>query len=159
MSLNSVMLSSVNILLGKYTGQDDIVIGGVIANRHHQQTVGNIGFFVNTQANRTILSNSQNFEELIQQVHQDQIEAQLHQDLPFEKLVNELAVERDVSKHPIFQLLFELQSNDLENEKSEKQHEYFKPFLIDESDEAAKFDLSFYIIEAENELVGQINYA
>ena len=158
-SLNSVLLSSVNILLSKYTGQEDIVIGGVIANRHHQQTEGNIGFFVNTQANRTFLSSSQSFDELIQKVHEDQIEAQLHQDLPFEKLVDELVVERDVSRHPIFQILFELQSNDTKNNSSTQQKEYLKPYLIDDVVEAAKFDLSIYINDNDGVLSGQINYA
>ena len=109
-TLYSVLLSSINILLSKYTGQEDIVTGSVIANRHHRQTEGLIGFFVNTQVNRTMLNRSQSFEDLIQQVHQEQIQAQLYQDLPFEKLVEELGVERDLSRHPVFQVMFGIES-------------------------------------------------
>ena len=60
--MHSLMLSSIYVLLHKYTGQDDIVIGSPIANRHHRQLEELIGFFVNTQANRAILNKNQSFE-------------------------------------------------------------------------------------------------
>jgi len=109
-TLHCVLLSSINILLGKYTGQNDIITGSVIANRHHRQTEGLIGFFVNTQVNRSLLHPSQSFADLVKQVHQDQVEAQLYQDLPFEKLVEELGVERDLSRHPVFQVMFGIEA-------------------------------------------------
>jgi amino acid adenylation domain-containing protein/non-ribosomal peptide synthase protein (TIGR01720 family) len=158
-SLNSVMLSSINILLNKYTGQDDIVIGTAIANRHHKQTEELIGFFVNAQANRTILNNTQTFEQLIQLVHQDQIDAQLHQDLPFEKLVDELGIERDSSRHPIYQIKFIMESFGSQNESSKLQKDYFKPYLEEEVYEVAKFDLLVTISDNQEELIGEISYA
>ncbi len=158
-TLNSLMLSSVSILLGKYTGQDDIVIGSPIANRHHQQTEGLIGFFVNTQANRVILGAMQSFEELIHQVHQEQVEAQLHQDLPFERLVEGLDVQRDVSRHPLFQVMFSLQSFGNRNKTVELQKDYLRPFQAKEAFEIEKFDLSIFIDEEQEELIGNISYA
>ncbi|WP_268225890.1 condensation domain-containing protein, partial [Sinomicrobium oceani] len=105
-TLHTVLLSATNILLGKYSGQDDIVTGSVIANRHYRQTQDLIGFFVNTQVNRALLDRAQSFEQLVQQAHQEQVAAQLHQDIPFERLVDELGVDRDTSRHPIFQVSF-----------------------------------------------------
>jgi len=171
-TLFSVMLSSINIFLGKYTGQDDIVIGSVIANRHHRQTENLIGFFVNTQVNRTLLNRTQSYEELIQQVHEEQVQAQINQDLPFEKLVEELGVERDASRHPVFQVMFDLQSSgsqeesadsltdDEPDEEPEPPKEYLTPFESENSYGVEKFDLSVNIVDGHGEeLIGQISYA
>ncbi|MCV9934720.1 amino acid adenylation domain-containing protein, partial [Flavobacterium sp. LS1R47] len=158
-TLNSLMLSSVNILLSKYTGQDDIVIGSVMANRHYMQTEGLIGFFVNTQVNRTQLTNSQSFEALMQQVHQEQINTQLHQDLPFEKLIDELGVERDMSRHPVFQIMFMVRSFNNQNKKTEQQKEYFKPYEIESDSQTEKLDLSITIDDSQDELRGLVSYA
>ena len=158
-TLHSVMLSATNILLGKYTGQQDIIIGSPIANRHHRQTEGLIGFFVNTQVNRTLLSKNQSFEELIKQVHQQQITAQLHQDLPFEKLVDELDVERDPSRHSVFQVMFVVQSFGNDSKTTDEQRKYLKPFLGSAAYEVEKFDLSIFIDDNLETLSGLISYA
>ncbi len=158
-TLHSVLLSSITILLNKYTGQDDIVIGSPIANRHHRQTEGLIGLFVNSQVNRTLLNKTQNFEELIQQVHQDQVEGQLHQDLPFEKLVNALRVEQETSSHPIFQVLFSIENFDQQSKTTEQQNSYFKPYPAEDVYEVEKLDFSIYIDDSEQELMGKISYA
>ncbi|NOU19599.1 MAG: amino acid adenylation domain-containing protein, partial [Bacteroidales bacterium] len=158
-TLHSVMLSSINILLSKYSGQDDIVVGSSIANRHHRQTEGLIGFFVNTQAHRTLLNSTQSFKDLIQQVYQDQIEAQLHQDLPIEKLIAELGIERDTSRNNIFQVLFVVQSFGKQLNASELQKNYLKPLKIKNAYEVEKFDLSIYIDDSIEELTGYIGYA
>jgi amino acid adenylation domain-containing protein/non-ribosomal peptide synthase protein (TIGR01720 family) len=158
-TLHTVLLSGINILLSKYTGQDDIIVGSPIANRHHQQTEGLIGFFVNAQANRTLLSKSQSYEELIEQVHQGQVDAQLHQDLPFEKLVDELKVERDTSRHPVFQVVFGVQSFRQDNNATDGQRKIIKPFQGSVSYEIEKFDLSISINENQEKLSGQVSYA
>jgi amino acid adenylation domain-containing protein len=158
-TLHTVLLSGINILLSKYTGQEDIIVGSPIANRHHRQTEGLIGFFVNTQANRTLLSKSQSYEELIQQVHQDQIAAQLHQDLPFEKFVDELKVERDTSRHPVFQVMFDVQSFKQDSRTNEAQGNLFKPFQESINYKIEKFDLSISISDTPGELRGLISYA
>ena len=158
-TLHSVLLSSINILLGKYTGQQDIVIGSPIANRHHRQTKDLIGFFVNTQVNRTLLSKAQSYTELIKQVHQQQIAAQVHQDLPFEKLVDELDVERDPSRHPVFQVMFVVQSFGNDSKTTNKQKEYLKPFQGSAAFKVEKFDLSIFIDNSRQELTGHISYA
>ncbi|MEP7107701.1 MAG: amino acid adenylation domain-containing protein [Ferruginibacter sp.] len=157
-TLHTVMLSSINILLNKYTGQDDIVIGSPIANRQHRQTEGLIGFFVNMQVNRTRLNSSQSFAGLVQKVHQEQIRAQLYQDLPFEKLVDELGVNRDISRHPVFQVMFGVQSFGNQRKRN-KQKFSLRPFQVEGFYEVEKFDLSFYVDDSHEELMGQISYA
>ena len=157
-TLHSLLLSCFNILLSKYTGQNDILTGSVIANRHLPQTVDLMGFFVNTQANRTILEDSQCFEELIQQVHQEQIQAQLYQDLPFERLVEALEVERDPSRHPVFQVMFGVISFE-EKEAKYATARHMKPYPMEDIYNVEKFDLSMVIDESDGELKGQISYA
>lgn len=158
-TLHSVMLSAVNILLGKYTGQQDIMIGSPIANRHRRQTENLIGFFVNMQANRTLLTKTQSYTELIEHVYQDQVEAQSNQDLPFEKLVDELAVERDPSRHPLFQVTFVVQSFGNKADGTDKQSNYLKFLHTEGISETGRFDLSITIDDGAEEMVGQLNYA
>ncbi|HKX86725.1 MAG TPA: amino acid adenylation domain-containing protein [Flavobacterium sp.] len=158
-TLNSVMLASVSILLSKYTGQKEIVIGSAIANRQHRQTEGLIGFFVNTQANRIVLSNTQRFIELIQQVHEDQVEAQLHQDLPFERLIDMLEMERDTSKHPVFQVMFGVQNFDSNEKASYLEKNYLKPYANEDIHAVEQFDFSISIDDSHEELIGEISYA
>lgn len=157
-TLQSVMLGSFNILLGKYTGQYDIITGSPNANRHHRQTEGLIGFFVNTVANRTQLRIDQSFEDLVQQIHQEQIQAQLHQDLPFEKLVDELKVERDTSRHPIFQVMFSVQNFGNQN-SANQQGRIIRPLANENLYNIEKFDLSVTIDDSRQELAGLISYA
>ena len=157
-TIHSVMLSGLHLLLSKYTGQNDIVTGSPNANRNSRQTESLIGFFINTQVNRTILNPSQNFEELIKKVHQDQIESQLHQDLPFEKLVKEIHVERDLSRHPIFQVIFEVVNHSNLNKISAQQEAFLKHYQIDDI-YSEKFDMSIFISVSEEEITGDISYA
>ena len=158
-SLYSVLLSSVNILLSKYTDQQDIVTGSVTANRHHRQTEELIGFFANTLVNRTVLHPSQRFEELIRQVHQEQITIQMYQDLPFEMLIDELGVERDLSRNPIFQVMFQVQRFGEKVQSTSQQNQYLRPLSAAPIFEVEKFDLSVLIDDSGDELRGQISYA
>ncbi|MDI9339730.1 MAG: amino acid adenylation domain-containing protein [Sediminibacterium sp.] len=161
-TLFSVMLSSIAILLSKYSGQDDIIIGSPIANRHHNQVKNLIGFFVNTQVNRVLTKEGQTFRELIQEVHQDQIEAQQHQDLPFDKLVDELKIERNATRHPLCQIMLSVQSfgyapsTDTEAHKSEP---LFKAYKLNEAYEVERFDLSILVDDSEDRLAVELSYS
>lgn len=109
-TLFMTLLAGFNALLYRYTGQEDILIGSPIANRNRSEIEGLIAFFVNTLVLRTALSNNPSFAELLQQVREVALGAYTHQDLPFEKLVAELQLERNLSHAPLFQVWFVLQN-------------------------------------------------
>ncbi|MBW4664819.1 MAG: amino acid adenylation domain-containing protein [Chroococcus sp. CMT-3BRIN-NPC107] len=109
-TLFMTMLAAFQVLLCCYTGQKDIVVGSPIANRNRAQLEPLIGFFVNSLVLRTDLSHNPTFRELLGQVRETAIAAYDRQDLPFEKLVEELHPERDLSRNPLFQVVFALQN-------------------------------------------------
>ena len=108
-TLFMTLLAAFKILLHRYTSQDDLVVGTPIANRNRLETEGLIGFFVNTLVLRTDLSGNPSFRELLRRVREVCLAAYSHQDLPFEKLVEELHLQRDLSRNPLFQVMFVLQ--------------------------------------------------
>ena len=105
-----LLMAGFSALLHRYTGQDDIVVGAPIANRNHAQTEPLIGFFVNTLVFRTNLSGNPTFAELMSRVREVALGAYTNQDLPFERLVEELEPERSLSRNPLFQVGFVLQT-------------------------------------------------
>ncbi|MEH1976431.1 MAG: amino acid adenylation domain-containing protein [Nostoc sp.] len=109
-TLFMTLLTAFTLLLSRYSGQEDIIIGSAIANRNRRETETLIGFFVNTLALRTNLQGNPTFLELLERVKQVTLDAYDHQDLPFEKLVDELGLERSLSHHPLFQVAFGLQN-------------------------------------------------
>ncbi|MFC4047980.1 condensation domain-containing protein, partial [Dactylosporangium siamense] len=101
-----VALAAYTVLLGRYSGQDDIVVGTPIANRNRAEVEGLIGFFVNTLALRTDLSGDPTFGELLARVRSETLAAYANQDVPFEKLVDDLVTVRDRSRTPLYQVFF-----------------------------------------------------
>ena len=158
-TMHSVLLSVFHILLNKYSGQQDIVTGSMMAGRHHRQVKDLIGFFVNPYVNRTVLNDHHNFEDLILQVHKNQIEAQYHQDLPFEHLVAAIENERTPSYHPIFQVVFSVQSFDNREEESEDLNQYLRPHKGYVAHDVAQYDLSVFVDDSKDKITCQFNYA
>jgi len=109
-TLFMTLLAAFNVLLARYARQDHVVIGTPIAGRKHPELENLIGFFSNTLALHTDLSANPTFNELLGQIKASTLAAYDHQDLPFEKLVEELRPERDMSHSPIFQTMFVLQN-------------------------------------------------
>lgn len=103
------LLSAFEVLLRRYTGQDDILVGSPIANRTRPELEDQIGLFVNTVVLRADTSDNPTFLELLSRTRQTCIDAYANQDLPFEQLVDRLQPERDVSRSPVFQVMFVLQ--------------------------------------------------
>ncbi len=143
------------ILLNRYTQQHDICIGYPIANRSRSELQGLIGFFANTLVLRADLSGNPIFSEFLGRVRKTCLEAQAHQDLPFEKLVEELSPVRDMSRHPLFQVMFVFQNADLE--KLELSGIELNEIAVDTGN--AKFDLTLSLKEEKGELQGYFEYS
>ncbi len=109
-TLFMTLFAAFQILLYRYTGQTDLAVGVPIANRNRSEIEGLIGFFVNSLVLRTNLNGNPTFRELLGQVREVALAAYAHQDVPFEKLVEELHPDRDLSRNPLFQVVFALQN-------------------------------------------------
>lgn len=143
-TLYMAMLALFEVFIHRYTQQDDFAIGTPVANRTRTELEPLVGFFVNTLAVRATLTGHTNFNDLLNKVKQDVIGAQSHQDLPFERLVELLGIERDPSYSPIFQTFFSLDKGELEQAiQLPGVKATFKTAEID----AAKFDLSLICTE------------
>lgn len=108
-------LGALYVLLGRYSGQSDLCIGIPVSNRDQQELQDLIGFFVNTLALRTELDDGMSFVQLAERVKQTMLEAFSHQSAPFEVIVDELQVVRDLSRNPVFQVMFAFQNTPLPN--------------------------------------------
>ncbi|MCC6487429.1 MAG: amino acid adenylation domain-containing protein, partial [Candidatus Hydrogenedentes bacterium] len=109
-TLFMVLMALYKVLLYRYTGQTDLVVGTPIANRNRREVEGLIGFFVNTLAMRTRFTEDSTYREVLAAVRASALAAYAHQDLPFDHLVAELQPERDLSRSPLFQVMFVLQN-------------------------------------------------
>jgi amino acid adenylation domain-containing protein len=109
-TLFMMLLAAFQVLLHRYSGQEDIAIGTPIAGRGRTELEGLTGFFVNTLVLRSNLAGNPTFTELLARVRKTALSAYAHQDLPFEKLVEELSPTRDISRNPVFQVMFVLQN-------------------------------------------------
>ncbi|HEX7242294.1 MAG TPA: amino acid adenylation domain-containing protein, partial [Longimicrobiaceae bacterium] len=103
-----VLLAALDVLLARWSGEDEVVVGTPVANRGRPETEGLIGFFVNTLALRTDVSGNPAFRELLGRVRETTLGAYQHQDFPFEKLVEELGVERSLAHTPVFQVVLSM---------------------------------------------------
>src|SRR5262249_16445860 len=109
-TLFMVLLAGYNLLLSRYSHQEDIVVGTPVAGRERSELEGVVGLFVNSLALRTNLSGAPTFRELLQRVRETTLGSYAHQELPFERLVGELQSERSLSHSPVFQAMFILQN-------------------------------------------------
>ena len=107
-TLFMTLLATLNILLSRHTGKDDIIVGSTIAGRNRPEVEGLIGFFINALALRTNLSGNPTFLELLKRVREVCLDAYTHQDLPFDRVVEEINPQRDLSRNPLFQVMFNM---------------------------------------------------
>src|SRR5579871_1022001 len=153
-TLFMTLLAAFQTLLARYSSQDDIVVGTTIANRTQSEIEGLIGFFVNTLALRVDLSGDPSFVELLGRVREACLGGYAHQDLPFEKLVEEISPQRSLSQSPIFQVLFSLANAPSMGLELEGLH---VERILSESINA-KFDLSLVLVETQGKLASVLEY-
>jgi amino acid adenylation domain-containing protein len=140
------LLAAFQTLLHRYTGEADLVVGTPIANRTRPETLGLIGMFANTLVMRADLSGNPSFREMLGRVRINALDAYARQDLPFEKLVEELHPERDHRHNPLFQVMFAYQ-NLPENPSADTGGDLaMSPVEVTRG--AAKFDLTLYVFES-----------
>ncbi|HEX7333866.1 MAG TPA: amino acid adenylation domain-containing protein [Pyrinomonadaceae bacterium] len=153
-TLFMLLLATFKVLLARYTGQEDISVGTPIAGRNRVETESLIGFFVNTLVLRTDLAGNPTVRELLRRVRDVALGAYAHQELPFEKLVEELQVERSLSHTPLFQVLFVLHNT------SEELLELpgLSLSTAGEASEVAKFDLTLNMAESDEAIIGALQY-
>jgi amino acid adenylation domain-containing protein len=148
-TLFMLLLAAFDLLLYRYSGLTDIIVGSPIAGRKHTELENLIGFFLNTLALRTNLAGAPSFTELIGRVREVALQAYANQDIPFEKILEELHIERDLSRTPVFQVFFNMlnfednDSIDLLGLSAE---------MISRPDMEAKFDLTLYIRERNDQI-------
>ncbi len=153
-TLFMTLLAAFKVLLYRYTGQEDVIVGTPIAGRNLFEVENLIGFFVNTLTMRTNLGGDPPFSELLLRVRGRALEAYDHQDLPFEKLVEELQPERSLSHSPFFQVIFQLRN-------LPRQPVRVPGLTIEEFDfdsRIAKFDISLSTIEVAEGLKAELVY-
>ncbi len=155
MTLFMVLLASFQALLHRYTGQDDILVGNPTANRSHAELEDLIGFFVNTLVLRGDLSGEPTFRDLLARTREVVLGAQSHQELPFEKLVEELRPERDPSRSPIFQVMLVVQTAP---RQAAAPRTGLRMSPIDVEGGTAQFDLIFIVSDTGSRLTCHCKY-
>ena len=142
-SLFMVLLAVFKLLLHRLSGQNNIVVGSPVSGRTRVEMEGLIGFFINTLVMRTDLSGDPAFEELLQRVRDTALGAYAHQEMPFEKLVEALAPQRDLSRTPLFQIFFN-------HIRANEQHSELPGLVVEATgaiEREAKFDITLYVWE------------
>ncbi|MEO8062857.1 MAG: amino acid adenylation domain-containing protein, partial [Pseudomonadota bacterium] len=158
-TLYMTLLSAFAVLLGRYSGQQDVPVGTAIANRTRRQTEGLIGFFVNMLVMRHDLSGDPHFVDLLKATRATTLEAYAHQDVPFEHLVEELNPARNVSYSPLFQVAFALVNTDFNS--VELPGVALLPLQEDvgaDHQETSRFDLTLSAKESPAGLIGSMEY-
>jgi amino acid adenylation domain-containing protein len=148
------LLAGFAVLLARYSGQEEVVVGTPIANRTRVETEELIGCFVNTLVMRVDAGGNPKFRELVQRVKQVALEGYAHQDVPFEKLVEELQPKRDLSRTALFQVLFVLQNAPV----GEAKLGGLRLEEVEFDRKVAKFDLTVTMGETEEGLGGVVEY-
>ena len=154
-TLHMTLLAAFQVLLARYSGQHDIAVGTPIAGRNQAELEDQIGFFVNTLVLRSDLSTNPTFRELLHRVRQVSLEAYDHQDLPFEKLVEELQPERHVNRSPLVQVLFQL----LNLSEQELTLEGLELSALPAVSPRVRFDLELHVWQQPRGLRGEVVYS
>ena len=149
------LLAAFDILLFRYTGEEDLLVGFPIANRTSADTAGLMGFFVNTLVLRTVLTGVSTIRELLSRIRDVCVAAYAHQDLPFEKLVEELHPRRDLTRNPLFQTMFLFQIE----ESTQIDLSGIKSRVLELDSGTSKVDLTLSLADHGDDLTGFFEYS
>ncbi len=149
-----LILAAFQTLLHRYSGQNDIFTGTVVANRNRAEIENTVGPFINTLVLRTDFEEDPDFISLLSKVKMTTLKAYEHQELPFDKMLEEMRLERDLSRAPLFQVMFILHNN----KKAELELDGMKITEIDVSSDMAPFDLRLQLTETEKGIQGGFDY-
>ncbi len=150
------LLAAFQVVLHRLSGQDDIAVGSPIANRNRAEVEGLIGYFVNMLVLRGDLTGQPTFRELLARTRETALGAFEHQDLPFDRLVEALHPDRDLSRTPLFQAMFVLQNNAMPDVGRAELS--LDGFAIAEGTGTAKFDLTLALVELDGTFTGSVEY-
>ncbi|MBD8048442.1 non-ribosomal peptide synthetase [Clostridium faecium] len=153
-TLYMVLLGAYNVLLSKYTGQEDIVVGTPVAGRTHSDLDNIIGMFVNTVAMRNYPKGEKSFREFLETVKNVALEAYENQDYQFEELISQLDIARNLSKNPLFDVMFTLQNIDIGNIEIEGLK--FRPYEFE--NKISKFDITLSAVELKDKIIFSLEY-
>lgn len=153
-TLFMTLLAAFQVMLHRWTGQEDIVVGSVVAGRRKVELEKLIGFFVNTLVFRGDLTGSPSFRELLGRVRETSLAALAHQDMPFDRLVKELRPDRTASRNPLFQVMFVLQNAPMA--PSDMPRLALEPIDVDTG--TTKFDLTLSMMEMPQGLRASFEY-
>lgn len=156
-TLFMILLAALSVLLSRYSGQEDLVVGTPMANRSREEVANLIGFFANTLTLRVDLAEHPSFQQMVQQVKERVLQAYGHQDLPFERLVEELQPQRNLGYTPLFQIMFTMHEFQAEKTPAAPGSLLMQPVYVDTP--VAKFDLMLEMYEQSDELVCVWEYA
>ncbi|GIH48866.1 amino acid adenylation domain-containing protein [Microbispora rosea] len=153
-TLYMTLLAAFQVLLARYSGQDDFAVGSPVSGRDLPELERVVGLFINSLPMRADLSGDPTFTELLGRVRETALDAYAHQELPFDRLVGELGVERDVSRSPVFQVMFALQNYRSAPLRTQGLTMSAYPFEVT----ASRFDLALYLMDQGDGLHGNITY-
>lgn len=149
-----VLLSAYNILLSKYTGQEDIIVGSAISGRVHADLQNTLGMFINMIAIRNNVNKNRTFRQLLIEIKENVLEVFENQEYQFEELISKLNIQRDMSRNPLFDVVFAMQDKERidvpNNELS------FKPFEM--KNKISKFDITLTAFETKNSIEFNVEY-
>lgn len=156
-TLFMVLLSVFKVFLRKYAGQEEMVVGTPVAGRDHLDQEKQLGFFVNTLAIRSQVKGQENFETLLKKVKEKVIASFAHQNYPFDQLVEELEVDRNLSRSPIFDVMLVLQNQQM-GPYATANLDGIEAARFESDQVVSKFDLTLFVEEGEQELMGSLEY-
>lgn len=149
-----ILFAAYTILLAKYSGQEDIVVGTPVAGRVHDDLQHIIGMFVNTLAIRTAPAGEKTFKDYVTETKETMLKAYENQEYPFEELVEKLGVQRDLSRNPLFDTMFVLQNT----EQTDIEIDSLAVRPYEETHAVAKFDLQLTFEMHQHEIQGSFDY-